>query len=122
MLKDYPVYFDSTAISFTKGWQEESVVVEEQNQSESGNDLLNVVRVDKLTINVDTTVTSDDAKVFKEFSKKDSITVKRYDILAEDYEERIMRIRDFVAEKLEKSEHVRSGNGVWHVTFKLIEF
>ena len=121
-LLDYPILFDNVEILRPLNWQEQSNVVENAEQSEAGTDLVEVTRYDKLSISAGFAVTSTWAKVFKEFSKKDIIEVKRYDVLAEDYETRLMRIRNFTCTRKHKSEFVEGYYGLYDVAFNLEEF
>lgn len=121
-LLDFPIMFDDVEILRPLNWQEQSNVIESSEQSEAGTDLIEVTRYDKLTIAASFATTSTWAKVFKEFSKKDAIEVKRYDVLEEGYETRIMRIRNFTIARKHKSERVEGYYGLYDVSFNLEEF
>ena len=123
----YPILFDNTQILSPSEWNETSNVVETVNVTEAGTDNVEVTRYDKLTISAkfkvaEATNVGEWAKVFKEFSKKPSFTLKRYDILEQGYEERTVRMRDFTAELMAKSDLLPSINGIWNISFTLIEF
>lgn len=123
----YPIMFDDTQILSPSEWNETSNVVETVNVTEAGTDSVEVTRYDKLTVSARFKVAEaanvvEWAKVFKEFSKKPSFTLKRYDILEQGYEERTVRMRDFVAELMPKSDLLPSINGIWDISFTLIEF
>lgn len=123
----YPILFDTTQILSPSQWDETSVVIENVNQSEAGTDNVEVARYDKLTVSARFKVAESStagtwAKTFKEFSKKASFTLKRYDILAEAYEERTVRMRNFSASLERKSDLLPNINGVWDISFDLIEF
>lgn len=122
MYKDFPIYFDDWQIPTPKGWTETSNVIENTQTSEGGTDIVDVTRYDKLSISVNTVCLSSVAKKYKEFSKKDIIAVKKYDVLTEDYETRYMKIRGFSHAKVEKSDDVTITNGIWNVSFTLEEF
>lgn len=121
-LMDYPVYFDNTKILWALKWDEDSDVVENVSESEAGTDIVNVVRMDKLTISCKYKCSDVWARTFKEFSLQDSIEVKRFNVLTGGYETRTMRMRNFSISMDKKSEKVRGSHGVWEVTFKLEEF
>lgn len=121
-LLDYPIMFDDVEILRPTAWMEQSTVIENSNLSEAGTDIVEVVRYDKLTIAAQFTVTSNWAKVFKYYSKQASIAVKRYDVLAEDYETRNMRIRNLSITRRKKSEFVKGYFGIYDVNFNLEEF
>lgn len=123
----YPIMFDDTQILSPSEWNETSNVVETVNVTEAGTDNVEVTRYDKLTISAkfkvaEATNVGEWAKVFKEFSKKPSFTLKRYDILEQGYEQRTVRMRDFTAELMAKSDLLPSINGIWNISFMLIEF
>lgn len=123
----YPIMFDTTQILSPSQWDEKSDVIENVNQSEAGTDNVEVARYDKLTVSARFKVAESStagtwAKTFKEFSKKASFTLKRYDILAEAYEERTVRMRNFSASLDRKSDLLPNINGVWDISFDLIEF
>ena len=127
MISTYPIVFDTTTLISPSEWTEISEVVENVNLTEAGTDQVEVTRYDKLSINAKYKVAESNdggnwAKIFKEFSKKSSIAVKRYDILAQAYETRYMRMRNFQANLVPKSDYLSAVNGVWEISFTLNEF
>lgn len=122
MLSLYPIKIDGTAIPWPTKWEEESNVVETENQTEGGKDVVDTTRYDKLSVKATFKSTATWAKFFKQKSKANSVTLKRYDVLAEGYEERTMRIRGFKAVLVKGSQRVGASNGIWNITFDLIEF
>lgn len=122
MYKDFPPIFDNEEMPIAQsGWSENSNVVENVQLSESGKDLIDVTRYDKLSISVSTVCTSDLAKKYKEFSLKDSIQVQLYDIIDEDYKTREMRIRNFSANRRKDTDGLEVTNAIWEVSFNLEE-
>lgn len=126
MIETYPIMFNSTELPSPSQWDETSEVVENVNVTEAGTDQVEVTRYDKLTVNVKYRIAEEPtggiANTLKEFSKKASFTLKRYDVLAQAYEERTVRMRDFKASLVPKSEYLTAVNGVWEITFTLKEF
>lgn len=122
----FPIMFDSTTMPSPSKWQETSKVVENVNTTEAGTDQVEVVRYDKLTIDVTYKIAEATSngivKTLKEFSKQDSIAVKKYDVITCAYETRYMRIRNFKAQLKSKSDMLTAVNGVWEVSFTLQEF
>lgn len=123
----FPIVFDETQILSPSQWEETSDVIEEINTTEAGTDNIEVTRYDKLTVSARFKVAESQtggewAKTFKTFSKKPSISVKRYDIMTQAYDTRTMRMRDFSAVLVSKSDLLSGVNGVWEISFKLIEF
>lgn len=121
MLSSYPTKFNDTEILWANEWSETSEVVEEVNTSESGTDIIQVTRYDKLTVSASYKCSSTWAKTFKEFSKLGSFTVSLYDQLDEAYRERTMRMRDLTLKYIKKTEKIEHSNGFWEVSFKLQE-
>ena len=126
MIETYPIMFDTTELPSPSQWDETSEVIENVNVTEAGTDSVEVTRYDKLTVNVKYRIAEDPtggiANTLKEFSKKASFTLKRYDVLAKTYEERTVRMRDFKVSLVPKSEYLTAVNGVWDITFTLKEF
>ena len=123
MYSSFPIYFDETEMPIPQtGWQETSNVVENTQMSEGGTDMVDVVRYDKLSIAVTTSCLSNLAKTYKQFSKKDSIQVKIYDIIDEAYKTRTMRMRSFVASRRKDTDNLSVSNGIWDISFTLEEF
>lgn len=123
----YPIYFDETEMLSPHSWSESSEVIETVNQTEAGTDQVDVTRFDKLSISVSYAVAESQsggmwAQILKRFSKQNIIKVKRYDILKGEYETRNMRMRDFSANLKPKSDMLPSVNGVWEISFTLIQF
>lgn len=127
LFNTYPIMFNQTQILSPSQWEEKSEVIENVNRSEAGTDNVEVARYDKLTVSARFKVAESPsagswAKIFKEFSKMASFTLKRYDILEQGYEERTVRMRNFSAELERKSDLLPAINGVWDIGFELIEF
>lgn len=121
MLADYPMYFDEDEILRPTDWSEKFEVVESVNQTEAGTDIHVVTRYDKMTAEATFYVTDKWAKLFKQYSKKPSFTLKKYDVLTEDYEERQVVLRGLSIERLQKSEKIAVSNGLYAVAFSLEE-
>ena len=124
---NYPIYFDTTQILSPHSWEEKSNVVETVNETEAGTDQIDVTRYDKLSVSVSYAIAESEdgggwAKILKGFSKYNSFTLKRYDILLGGYEERTVRMRNFSANLKPKSDYLPAVNGVWEISFTLEEF
>ena len=117
-----PVKFDDEPIIEPQSWEEDSEVIETVNETEAGTDQVSVTRYDKLSIACTFQCSHRWAKKFKEYSKKDEISVNFYDILTETYVTRQMRIRDFKVSLVDNSWRTPNTNGLWNVSFNLIEF
>ena len=122
MLSDYPVKFNGEAIPQPVSWSESSDVIEAVNETEAGTDQIIVTRFDKLTISCSFQCSSLWAKKFKTYSKLNQITVNFYDVLTEAYKTRTMRIRNYKVNLVDNSWHSARTNGLWEISFDLIEF
>lgn len=127
----YPIKFNNTEMLTPSKWAESSEVIENVNTGEAGNDIVEVIRYDKLSISVSYQLaeTMDEngngngwVKILKDFSKESSIDVRRYDPSVGAYEVRTMRMRKFKATLVGKSAELTAVNGVWTVSFSLEEF
>lgn len=122
MLTSYPTYFNNTVIIWPTKWSLEYETLETVNETEAGTDVLDVRRKGKLTISATYKTSSVWAKKFQQFSQADSIEVKIYDAASNAYKTYNMRLRKFKMALVKGSEAVRYGNGVYNVSFDLIEF
>lgn len=122
-LNNYPVQINSTNIPVPKTWNEVPEVVENVNTTEAGTDVVDVLRVDKLTVNASFDVSSTWLGTFKGWANSTSaLTVKIYDAVTDAYITRYMRIRNFAANLVENSDNTSGTIGLYNLTFDLIEF
>ena len=117
-----PIMFDDEAIFEPESWEEVSDVIENVNETEAGTEQISVTRYDKLSVSCSFMCSSVWAKKFKRYSMKDEIAVSIYDAVDEAYKVRIMRIRDFKMSIVNNSWKTPNTNGLWEVSFNLIEF
>lgn len=120
--KDYPIYFDDTKLFWPEKWEESWAVVENTNTTEAGTDAVTVTRYDKLTVSCEFNCSDKWAARFAEFRDRDFVKVKAYSLKKKAYETRMMRLRSFKTEPLKGSEKLSSTNGLYVVSFTLIEF
>lgn len=102
-------------------WEEQSEVVENTLISEAGTDLSNVVRYDKLTITASYRCMIDVARQLKQLSKASILTLSMYDIELGMVQNRSVRMREFTANLIKDSYKVDISDGLWEVSFTLIE-
>ena len=102
-------------------WNESYSVIESTSTSEAGTDLVSVTRQNKLTVSASFQVSSRWLHKLYELSQMASLTLTKYDPLADATTNRTVRMRDFSAEYQQYSESV-SATGLWAVSFSLIEF
>lgn len=122
-LNDYPVQINSTNLPVPITWEETANVVENSNTTEAGTDIVDIMRVDKLTVTASFDVSSAWLTTFKGWANSTSkLTVKIYDSVTDGYVTRYMRIRNFVSSLVQNSDKNSGTKGLWNVTFDLIEF
>lgn len=120
-LKDYPIYFNTTALFRPESWKESPGKIENTNQSEAGTDLVNLVRVDKMKISARFDCTSEWKAVFDGFNDLPSFTLKTYDARTEAYKERTVRMQNFNCNTLPKSDYLTSTMGLHEISFDLVQ-
>lgn len=122
-LNDYPIKINNTPIPVPIEWSENSSVVENAMTTEAGTDVIDVLRVDKLTVTASFDVSSVWLATFKGWANSTSaLVVKIYDPVTDAYVERSMRIRNFISNLVQNSDNTSGTIGLWNVTFDLIEF
>lgn len=122
-LNDYPTKINNTPIPVPIEWSENSSVVENAMTTEAGTDVVDVLRVDKLTVTASFDVSSAWLATFKGWANSTSaLAVKIYDPVTDAYVERSMRIRNFISNLVQNSDNTSGTIGLWNVTFDLIEF
>lgn len=122
-LNDYPVQINSTNLPVAVSWSETSEVIENANTTEAGTDIVDIARVDKLTVTASYDCSSEWVKTFKGWANSTSkLTVKIYDPVTATYVTRYMRIRNFMSNLVKNSDKNSGTIGLWNVSFDLIEF
>lgn len=122
-LNDFPVKINNTPIPVPIEWSENSEVVENAMTTEAGTDVVDVLRVDKLTVTASFDVSSVWLATFKGWANSTSaLTVDIYDPVTNAYKQRSMRIRNFVSNLVQNSDNTSGTIGLYNLTFDLIEF
>lgn len=120
---DFPIKINNTPIPVPIEWSENSVIVENALTTEAGTDVIDVLRVDKLTVTASFDVSSSWLSTFKGWSNSTSaLSVKIYDPVTDAYAERSMRMRNFIYNLVKDSDNTSGTCGLWNLTFDLIEF
>lgn len=120
---DFPIKVNNTDLPVPTDWNEFAEVVEVANTTEAGTDIVDLMRVDKLTVNATFDVSSTWLATFKGWANDTSkLTVKIYDSVSSAYVTRYMRIRNFNYSLVRYSDKTSGTIGLWTVTFDLIEF
>lgn len=128
MLSNYPLLFGSTALLFPTKWDEKYEQIENVNVSESGADVVQVTREEKLRLSLAYKITGDLLPTFEYYRKHptDTISVSIWDAegggtATEGYVTKTMRMRNFSKSLVRKSQELGAVNGVWNISFDLIE-
>lgn len=121
MLKDYPMYFDDTQIPWPTGWDVKYENIQTVNQTEAGLDVVDTTRWHKMEVGAKFLCSAEWAKTFEEFSTG-SFILKFYHEIDEDYAEIRVRMEKFKMKFKKHSEKVRATNGIWEVSFDLVQF
>lgn len=123
LYRDYPVFFDETEIKvhFIQ-WSESLDNIVNERISEAGTDDIEIIRTNKATITVATQCTDRWAGIFENYSAAGVIQVKTYNAAIKDYVIRNMRMVNFTSELVEFSDRLESTNGLYYVTFDLVEY
>lgn len=120
---DFPIKINNVSIPVPIEWSENSEVVENANTTEAGTDVIDVLRVDKLTVTASFDVSSAWLATFKGWATSTSaLSVKIYDPITDAYIERSMRMRNFYSNLVQHSDNTSGTVGLWNVSFDLIEF
>ena len=120
---DFPIKINNTDLPVPTDWNEFAEVVEVANTTEAGTDIVDLMRVDKLTVNASFDVSSTWLATFKGWANDTSkLTVQIYDSVSSAYVTRYMRIRNFNYSLVRYSDKTSGTIGLWTVTFDLIEF
>ena len=122
MLKNYPIKFDGTAIPFPNSYDISNSVIENVNESEAGIDIVQIRRMQKMTLSLSFRLMDSYLAFFEGYAYSSStIEVSIYDAVTKAYTTKTMRLRDFKYKLVEKSELVNDINGMYDISFSLIE-
>lgn len=122
MLKNFPLKFNGTAIPFPNSYDVSNSVIENVNESEAGTDIIQIKRMKKMTISLSFRLMDSYLAFFEGYAYGNStITVSIYDAVTKAYTTKTMRMRDFQYKLVEKSELVNDINGMYDISFSLIE-
>lgn len=124
MLKeDFPIYFDSTEITIKhRQWARSYANIITVNTTEAGTDDVEYLRFGKTSIRAQFRCMDGWVSTFAEFSHKPAITVKFYDVELKAYIEKSMRMEGFSVTEIPKSVDIDVTNGIYDVSFNLVEF
>lgn len=124
-LSQYPPMFNDTTVSFFPEIENTPKNIEQKHQSESGKDVIQSIRTDKLSATVNLSVANDDWVRFFYglfIDEDNAVTFKQYSPILQGYETRTIRITNFKYKKVKKSERLPGVVGVWEMSFNIEEF
>ena len=118
----YPIKFNTTEIPYPSTYSEAYETIENSYTSEAGTDLLQVTRYKKKTWSMGFKCVESVAKTLEGFSDVDSFTLTYYDIRTGASTTTTVRMRGFTKALIPKSDTLTYCNGLYNVSFSLIEF
>lgn len=120
---DYPIYFDDTelAIRHTQ-WDRGYARIFNTNQTENGTDDVELIRAGKTTISASFNCSDTWVSVLTEFNDHPSISVRFYDVESKAYTTKTMYMDNLDVVEVQHSDKLSATNGVYQVSFNLIEF
>ena len=123
-LKSYPESINNVDLpNEPTSWSTRRDVIENAGTTEAGTDVVDIMRVGKLTITASYNVSSSWLVQFETWSDETSpLTVKLYDPATSAYVTKSMRMRNFVSDYVKDSKNTSGTLGLYVVSFDLIEF
>lgn len=123
MLRNYPIYFNTDVISIPHAaWIVNPDTISTSNLTEAGTEDVEVTRFGKLTISASYQCTDRWARFFAGYNNIKSFTLKFYDVLTDDYVEKTVRMSGLSIDEVQYSDRLPSTNGLYIVSFSLLEF
>lgn len=122
MLNNYPIKFNNVAIPFPNSLDIGNEVLENINETEAGTDVAQIRRISKLTLSMSFRLMNSYLAIFEGYAFSTStISVSFYSATANAYQTKTMRMRNFKYKLVEQSEKVNDINGMYDISFELIE-
>ena len=123
-LKSYPESINNVTLpNEPTSWSTRRDVIENVGTTEAGTDVIDIMRVGKLTITASYNVSSTWLVQFEAWSDETSpLTVKLYDPATSAYITKNMRMRNFTSDYVAYSKNTSGTLGLYVVSFDLIEF
>lgn len=121
--RDYPLYFDNTLIKPRRtSWSRNFDNVTSENQTEDGHDDIEFIRIGKTTISTSFVCSDVWTSILAEFAHQPSINVRFYDVRTRAYVTLEMRITGFFVDEVQYSDRLPGTNGLYEVSFDLVEY
>ncbi len=124
MLNEYPLVLNGIELLIPNPYKESWNAIEEVKQTAAGTDVYTTVRERKLSISLSYKVTSTWLKKLaqlNQLSRTQSLVLRRYDPIDEDYSEHNVKMTGFTYQVDRKSWDVAITNGLYKVSFNLEE-
>lgn len=123
MLSNYPIYFDNTELTIRRlRWSRGYENLSNVSETEAGTDDVEVIRKGKAVIGAEFNCSDRWASILSAFNDQQSIQVRFYDIKTKDYVTLKMRMEDLNIDEVQDSDRVSGTNGLYIVSFSLVEF
>lgn len=123
MLSNYPIYFDNTELTIRRvRWSRGYENLANVSETEAGTDDVEVIRKGKAVIDAQFNCSDRWASILSAFNDQQSIQVRFYDIKTKDYVTLKMRMEDLNIDEVQDSDRVSGTNGLYIVSFSLVEF
>lgn len=123
MLSNFPIFFDETELKIKRTrWEISYDNLANVNETEAGTDDVDVIRKGKRIIGAEFYCADRWASILTGFNDHQSIQVKYYDIKTRQYVTVKMRMEELHVTQIEDSERVQNTNGLYIITFDLVEF
>lgn len=122
ILKNYPIKINNVSIPFSGEMNENYGTIETVNVTEAGTDIVQLQRLNKLTLNISYTILSDFLQQLETWrDATEYLTVQIFDFKTGAYVSRYMRMRNYKKGLLKHSQDLTVTTGIWKVSFDLIE-
>ena len=123
-LKSYPESINNVTLpNEPTSWSTRRDVIENVGTTEAGTDVVDIMRVGKITITASYNVSSDWLVRFEGGADETSpLTVKLYDPATSAYITKSMRMRNFNSDYVANSKNTSGTLGLYVISFDLIEF
>lgn len=119
---NYPVLIGSTPITIpATSWSMTFETVENVNRTEDGHDDVELTRLGKRIISASYKVTDGWALFFHSMYLADTVTISVYNTMEQAYDTFDVRVRKYKEVLVRKSDTLSSTNGIYDISFELVE-
>lgn len=123
LYSDYPLLINDVEIKPTRqNWSIDYINILNENMTEDGHSDIEIVRKGKVGISVSMQCADMWASTITLLNAEASLSVKYYDIATKGYLTRSMYMDDLTVTLVSNSDKVQGTNGLYYVSFSLMEF